>query len=322
VKLQDGYLNLHEQKYFSYRSSQDKEYLQNHYQHERKALMIKIDRLSMLLSYFESVMNDEFLQGVSERRSQFTPKALVLSPRYNIVYKVYLIITKKADEFSLAPKYHFYWKQTALLYEIWGFITVLRILIENGYEAEKGWIFDSITESEVLPFLEEGTKVQLRSKKLNINLVYNEQLLSENHKNTLQLPVKTGSNRNKPDIRLDLFTLENKFIGSIIIDMKYRKLSNIINTKYSRKTIEQLREYRNDVTSDILDFPEQIRTQLKTVQAVFAIYPGNDDVSVPVGFEEQEIYFNKMKPGFGDDKFYLNLAEQINKREELHNSVK
>ena len=193
----------------------------------------EIKRLSSFNNYIEDFLRSDSINKISDKKPRFIPKSLILAPHYNKVYKAYLMLHDKKDILKLDKQYRYFWRSTELLYEIWTYIKTIEALRIKGFEPISGWIFNTSEYAEILPFLKDGTKVTLRKDDIKINLVFNEKLETKLFKNTLESPLKTYSNRNKPDIRIDIFMTESSsYIGSIILDAKYKRLHNIINSRY------------------------------------------------------------------------------------------
>ncbi|MCC9084122.1 hypothetical protein LOS24_04165 [Enterococcus faecium] len=110
--------------------------------------------------------------------------------------------------------------------------------------------------------------------------------------NTLDIPVKTSSKRNKPDIRLDIILQDKYYIGSLIFEVKYKKLNNILYNDEGRQR-QQLMAYKQNTMSSILAFPEILTRSLQAVSAVFALYPSNGGRKKPAPkyFEKEGIFF-------------------------------
>lgn len=100
-----------------------------------------ITRLSQLISYFHNILTDEFLNDSVGEVNLSIPKALVLNPNYNFLYKMYVFLNKKQNEVALDKSYEYFWKRTDNLYEIWTYIKTIGALIANGYQPVEGWIF-------------------------------------------------------------------------------------------------------------------------------------------------------------------------------------
>lgn len=310
-----------EMKYKSTRKESEQIYLVNNFNSQLNNIKEDIKTIKRFNAYIQYYLKNEFLSSVKGNRPHHVPKSLVLIPKYNMLYKIYLRNIRNSSEIKFAPEYQHYWKKTDVLYEIWSYIEVLDSLIENDYIPEKGWIFDQQSIIQPLPFLHDGTVVYLKKNNTCLRVIYNGTLPDANSPNTIDSPLKIASKRNKPDIRIDIFIDDIKYTGSILLDAKYKKLLNIISSSYSRKQIEQLREYRNSCISTIIDIPEVVLHNTKAVQSVFAIYPNNNTNSViKKSFDEQGIYFIELRPSFGQKEFGRKLLEKIEERLEFYNT--
>lgn len=177
-QLKTNYEN--EKKYFRNREQapggqNSNTYTSNRFERRLEEVSNKMCQLQHIYLYLIGLLQDDFMIGVTESRAKFVPKALVLLPKYNLIYKYYLEINRD-HEFALSNNYHFYWKQTTVLYEIWVYIETIKLLIDNGFMPISGWIYDSLADSDQLPFLNEGTRVVLKNGDLKIRVVYNEKL--------------------------------------------------------------------------------------------------------------------------------------------------
>ncbi|MCP9328867.1 MULTISPECIES: nuclease domain-containing protein [Liquorilactobacillus] len=240
--------------------------------------------LKKMQEYLRLVLEDAFLKKASMPSNTALPKALMLNASYNLLYKVYVVLFQKKEHFTLAKSYRQYWKKTAQLYEIWTFIRVITSLIRQGFEPISGWIYDTRGKERVLPFLTEGTQISFSTNKLNINLTYNETIPANRHDISLKRPLITVSGRNKPDIRIDIFDLKKRYLGSILLDAKYIKLSDILNKIRPSERKERLREqftsYVNDTSSPFHDSYQYLQ-DMRPVRALLVLYPTGNE-----GFQE------------------------------------
>ncbi len=305
-----------ESKYSFYRTSASNSFREKRHKSFLFEKQEEIKRLSSFNNYIEDFLRSDSMNKISDKKPRFIPKSLILAPHYNKVYKAYLMLHDKKDILKLDKQYRYFWRSTELLYEIWTYIKTIEALRIKGFEPISGWIFNTSEYAEILPFLKDGTKVTLRKDDIKINLVFNEKLETKLFKNTLESPLKTYSNRNKPDIRIDIFMTESSsYIGSIILDAKYKRLHNIINSHYGYKQLTQLRDYRNAASSSIIDFEKIIVKQIKSVQAVFAVYPIKDKESnKEKSFDEENILFSELRPKKGISHFSHKLISQIEER--------
>ncbi|KZK37547.1 hypothetical protein P7266_1342 [Lactococcus cremoris] len=306
-----------EVRFSNYRSQANNTFINSTHNHRKLEIEKLRKQLFSFYIYVNDFLGEKYFSSVSNRKSIFLPKTLVLSPKYNIVYKMYLKNIRTSNALHLDDSYNYFWRKTDLLYEIWTYIKTIDSLIEMGFVPESGWIFDYDSWVEPLPFLEDGTKVKMSRETTSVSVVFNEVLKGQSFRNTLDNPLKTSSNRKKPDIRIDLFD-EQKYAGSIILDAKYKKLINIISSRYNTSSLNQLRSYRNDPFSSIIDIPDYLLSHIKPVASVFAIYPISEGKSSPKDFDEQQLFFSELRPGYGFEQFTIDLSRQINERLDMH----
>ena len=304
-----------EVRFSNYISQANNTFINSTHNHRKLEIEKLRKQLFSFYIYVNDFLGEKYFSSVSNRKSIFLPKTLVLSPKYNIVYKMYLKNIRTSNALHLDDSYNYFWRKTDLLYEIWTYIKTIDSLIEMGFVPESGWIFDYDSWVEPLPFLEDGTKVKMSRETTSVSVVFNEELKGQSFRNTLDNPLKTSSNRKKPDIRIDLFD-EQKYAGSIILDAKYKKLINIISSRYN--SLNQLRSYRNDPFSSIIDIPDYLLSHIKPVASVFAIYPISEGKSSPKDFDEQQLFFSELRPGYGFEQFTIDLSRQINERLDMH----
>ena len=307
--------NFEKEVRFSNYSQANNTFINSTHNHRKLEIEKLRKQLFSFYIYVNDFLGEKYFSSVSNRKSIFLPKTLVLSPKYNIVYKMYLKNIRTSNALHLDDSYNYFWRKTDLLYEIWTYIKTIDSLIEMGFVPESGWIFDYDSWVEPLPFLEDGTKVKMSRETTSVSVVFNEELKGQSFRNTLDNPLKTSSKRKKPDIRIDLFD-EQKYAGSIILDAKYKKLINIISSRYN--SLNQLRSYRNDPFSSIIDIPDYLLSHIKPVASVFAIYPISEGKSSPKEFDEQQLFFSELRPGYGFEQFTIDLSRQINERLDMH----
>ncbi len=300
------------------RSSND--FTINRYESSLKEVDKKISQLALLHSYFEEVLNDDLLKNVNSKRTKFIPKSLVLSPKYNILYRIFSKLNRKQG-YTLDHNYNFYWKQTAKLYEIWGYIKIISLLKKGNYVPISGWIFDQVKSSDILPFLDDGTCVVMKNDSLLLKVIYNEEIPYGSSPVASSIPVTTSSNRRKPDIRIDIYASECNFIGTIIVDTKYMKLRTIVKDHNHSKIVEQLSSYKNDINSKSLAIPENFKTSFSCVQAVFGMYSGDDNGKVPDYISDMGIYYYRVTPRDGSQKFLKKLLSELEVRKKNYKII-
>ncbi|MGK4143670.1 DUF2357 domain-containing protein [Weissella paramesenteroides] len=290
-----------------------------------KSISIDIDRLNKLVSYLHKVLNDEFLSMDVGSLNKDVPKVLVLNPKYNFIYKLYIDLNKKQDQVNLDHSYDYFWKRTDDLYEIWTFIKTIQALIEIGYQPQSGWIFSKNPFEDILPKLSPEDFVIFKNKKGNtIRLVFNS-IIRRGGKSVMENPLLTDSNRNRPDIRMDLFDKNNDYAGSILLDAKYKRLAQVMKQHYGEKGLmEQFREYKKApyVSKGFWHVDELLQSQLMPVQAVIVLYPNNDGSNIRKKSVEQHILTIELNPSLGMSEYVAELNDQISQRYQIFKRYK
>lgn len=279
-------------------------------------------RLEQLISYFRNVLNDEFLRATLDNVNRSVPKALILNPNYNFLYKMYTILNKKQTDIILDESYEYSWKRTDKLYEIWTYIKTIEALIANGYEPKEGWIFSKNPFQETLPSLNSGDFVVFENSNGNIIRLVFDSVMKKIKKSTVENPLMTDSSRKKPDIRLDIFNSDLEYAGSILFDAKYKRLGNVLKPgKTEKGNIEQFREYKKTpyVTKDFWHVDELLQSQLMPVQAVIVMYPNDDGFEIGNQIVDQSIFINELNPHEGMNEFISLIGKQLSDRYEIFN---
>lgn len=273
-------------------------------------------------SYLDLILNHSFFNKIKSDRFRIVPKSLALSSKYNYIYKVYLRLTNNYTPINFEKEYIYFWKKTDLLYEIWTYIKVIEALRSLSYEIKSGWIFDMKSKSEKIPFLKDGTAVSLNKGDITLKVRFNESIPKEETVNTLDLPVKTASYRNKPDIRVDIYHKEN-YAGCVVIEVKYVRLYNILYGNNKEKILEQLRSYKNSIFSSIFDVPEIVKKQSKVVRSVIVTYPKSNNATIRKRelIQEEGIIFKELRPNFGIEEFTDSINLEINEAIEYYKYV-
>ncbi|WP_438317197.1 hypothetical protein [Sporosarcina sp. FA9] len=157
------------------------------------------------------------------------------------------------------------------------FIKNCSILLD-GY---KGTFFDISSEvltSGNVPYLNNNTKVIFKKGRVRIELVYDTRLPYKSV--PLEVcPLHAETSKNRPDLRIDVYD-EEHYLGSILIDFKYRPLRNIwnngpFNPKFDTTSKKQLLEYKNSIVSDHFFKDSPLAKRINAVREVWAVYPEN-----------------------------------------------
>lgn len=173
---------------------------------------------------------------------------------------------------------------------------------------------------DVLPFLESNEVVVFRNVDGNlVRLVFNTSI-GKRKESTKEHPLLTDSNKNKPDIRLDMFDLNEEYAGSILLDAKYKRLRNVLRAQVGENGVmEQFREYKKTpyVSKGYWHVDELLQSQLMPVQAVIVLYPKDDGAKIRSQTLDQNIFINELNPHEGMEEFSSLLGKQMSLRYQI-----
>lgn len=252
-------------------------------------------------------------------------------PYYRTVYSLYQQMNRTGIlEVNPLQYYIYSWKETSKLYEIWGFLKILLMLKDNAslkINEASGWIFDSSSD-KIYPLLTPNTKIILRnSDGLKLIVRYDSFISKSNdHSHSIEDPLITVENNNRPDFRLDIY-YKDIFKGSILADLKYRSLGKLgnpglyINNRsfdQGYKVYSQLVGYTYARTFYLNSDSKPKRTTDFAVQRVFGIFPKNTDDSVSKSYFKTDEVTNitrcALSPGFTYDQIeneFIEIIEDI-----------
>lgn len=308
-----------QQKYFNRWTESERQHSEKSFANNISDLQEAVIKLRKLQEYLRLVLNDAFLKSASMPSNTTLPKALMLNASYNLLYRVYMVLFQRKEQFTLAKSYRRYWKKTAQLYEIWTFVHVIQSLIRLGLKPTGGWVYDTYGRDRVLPFLKEGTQVHFSTDELLVNLTYNETIPSDRNKTSSAKPLFTLSNRNKPDIRIDVFNLKKQYLGSILLDAKYIRISNIlkrVGTSLGHSRLkEQFLSYVHETETTFLD-DYKVMKDVRPVRVLLVLYPTCDDsdyLVIESKYTGRDVQYIQVRPGENesnlDKSIYDNLDE-------------
>lgn len=287
------------------------------------SIELKKKTLSELEKYLESaktisnlsrmIKEEEWYGQIKKDAPAFIPHVLIYDVRYNVFYKIYQELRQESVKIQWSEGYAYSQKRSETLYEIWCFVKICRFLIseEIGFEPQ-GWIFDGFLKDRVLiPELMSGTVVEFVKEKFRIKLHYDEPLCRQLEDTTKEnQPVFTKGRHYRPDIRMDLYK-EEVYWCTIILEVKYRKIQNIIESRTS-SCEAQIQEYKNELHSKYcrgLDENFALR-KLNPVDRVWVLNPTHKEGNI-IDKEEQGIKLIQLIPGKNHQEIILELKEEI-----------
>jgi hypothetical protein len=251
------------------------------------------------------------LSGLKTDRYISPTIGLFRDSRYVFVHSLYQQLTAHKEKILVDPDFQYQWKHTALLYEYWVFIKILKVLTEElGFTPQTGWLFDSLymVSKTLVPNLNPGSAIQLQRDDTILRVVYDEAILrSEDEARRAGYPVWTPKPHNRPDVRIDIYRQQadsEHFEATIPIDAKYRRAQNIWYLEPDRFTPihRQLEDYASIAQVGY-------GRKLVAVRGVLCLYPRDPERAVLLNDASGYIWFLQLDPTLDTEP----LARLLNK---------
>ncbi len=217
-----------------------------------RKIAVKLKKMSSILK------SKDWYFKVSDLSQPYIPHSFILDTRYNSLYQMYLALKKEEIQIELDPEFSYTWKRSSYLYEMWCYFKVCHILALNFEVSDTDWNF-IFSEKVLFPFLESGTELTFEDQKVKIQIIFDNPLptnkVATSEINPLFIAKHHDNlrNHNRPDIVLNVYDKESKwYIGTIILECKYRKLNSFWSDNSIRSSRGQLEAYHNNARSKYL----------------------------------------------------------------------
>lgn len=287
--------------------------------------------VSKIKSTFQLIQSSTWYEEVNEIEEVQVPHVMNLDSRYRSIYQLHRALKQEEPELKIDPMFNLQWKRTDKLYEIWGFIQVLKI-IENqlGFEPLQGWIYSSkVLEESIIPILESNTTIEYKKGNVLLKLIYDGVIPRIAPETSMENnPVYATLSNNMPDLRIDVYK-ENIYSGSLIIDFKYRAKGSIwnnslINTSYKNTTMSQLLNYANSCRSYFLygGKSKTVTRHINPIHEVWAIHPKQTErVNYINSYDDYNLKLVQMSPDHDQNQITellkLKIADILKNMEEF-----
>lgn len=262
---------------------------------EFKESALKLRKMTAILK-----SQDWYLQ-VRGLPAPYIPHSFILDTRYNLMYQMYLDLKRDGMRIELNHKFSYTWKRSSYLYEMWCFLKICHIMLSRYNLTTVDWKFIS-SDKVLFPFLEEGTKIEFEDDNIRIDVIYDKPLpvdrANVSADNPLFIARHYGGYRthNRPDIVVNVYNkLDSMYMGTIILECKYRKLNSFWQENSTWSSRRQLESYYNDARSPLL-FGHKLGEQterIRPVTKVFVLTP--DDLGEGKGQQEFGIVIKGFK---------------------------
>lgn len=240
---------------------------------EFREIALKLRKMTGILK------SQEWYLRISDLTSPYIPHSFVLDIRYNTLYQMFLELKKEEFKITLDPEFSYIWKRSSYLYEMWCFLQVCQILSEDYKMNYKDWniIF---TDKLLFPFLEKGTRIRFENDKIELHVVFDNPLPMSCSKTSLYEPIYMARpldftrTHNRPDILINIYDKScNWYIGSVILECKYRKLNSFLSNISMRSSLDQLETYYNNARTEFLFGKYGKRMNIRPIRKVIVLTP-------------------------------------------------
>lgn len=274
--------------------------------------IVKFKEIAIKLKKITSIIRTQKWYGtVKLLDSPYIPHSLIMDTRYNIIYQMYQELRRDELKIEFDSRFSYTWKRSSLLYEMWCYFKICRILLNHFDIMSEEW---NITHEGkfLFPLLEEGTSVIFMNEKCIVELIYDNPLPRNSNSISLDNPLYIAQrtdarNHNRPDILLNAYSKDKKvYFGSLIFECKYRKLSSFWN-RGERSSRGQLESYYNNARSPLLFEGYGEKLNMRPVNKVVALTP--DSLGDGTEGEDFNIIVKPFKPSI--DSLNINSVEKL-----------
>ena len=167
-------------------------------------------------------------------------------------------------------------------------------MLQNSYEMMGDLLIEGIQSEFIVPFLKKGAKTSFLSNEIRLDVLYNPTLERSKEKaEKVKMPYYMLGNHVKPDIVINIFYMQrnNMYIGSIVLECKYRKLSSFWYQGSTMSSRRQIEAYYEDSKSNCY-YNMGDEHDVRPVRKVFVLTP--DDVNI--NEVERNISLRQFKP--------------------------
>lgn len=220
------------------------------------------------------IKTQDWYQTVGPLRDGAIPHAFALDSRYGILYKMYEDLRNPSFKIQLDPRYSYSWKKSSSLYEMWCYIKICRAFAAKYDILGNRW--NLRYESGLLfPYLANGVTMSFEDEKIQIDVIFDQFVPSKPSQSKLHAhPFYTVGKHKRPDITIDIYTRKDDwYIGSIILECKYRKLSSFWSDNPDWSSKSQIQSYYTDAKSDLAYGGLGGILDARPVQAVIVLTP-------------------------------------------------
>ena len=243
-------------------------------------------------------LNDSWMSEVPMAFNGRVTKRFLKTSGYAFIYELHQKIMLFEDEGIATPTFPLH--QTSRLFEYYNIFLIIELLKKQGFIWKKGWLKDFKRSSYQTYHLEAGETLSFEDDRgYRIRLSYDKFLKTSSEAKFTQEKqmVSVNSMSRRPDILIELFH-EEKFLSSMVVEVKYRKVYSVYQDKHETNAVKQLLDYR---ALNYYDPSQRPMLKQNVVDTLLIVYPSHEggrfiydelyDLKViplsPTGFDEK-----------------------------------
>ncbi|WP_455793891.1 DUF2357 domain-containing protein [Clostridium butyricum] len=279
-----------------------------------KETILNITKIkSIVLHYItETWFNDIFYLNKVLKVSQ----KLLKDNRYYQIYDFYLNLSTIEINEAKYRKPYFPSKKTSKLFEYYSVSLVIKILMNNNFSWESGWLADN-TERELFNGdIPSNKPIIFTNDNYRIELVYEKKVQSnttviESNKSDF---LRMNARHYEPDIILSLFDNETgELLRAIVVEVKCRKSENLQSKNGPSGAIEQIKDYYNFSYYDTTKKGRN-KTRRAIIEEIIVLYPKQDKI-IEYEYDDINVSFIQVEatssPDISEHYGYTRLENEI-----------
>lgn len=253
---------------------------------------------------------------VKDVTQAYIPHSFIIDTRYNTLYQMHLELKRHTFQIEFDPEFSYTWKRSSYLYEMWCYFKVVHLLASEYEMDPADW--NSIFAGKILfPFLDAGTAVEFHNEEVYLKIVFDSPLAFHSQDTDENAPLYIAKTQeyskmhNRPDILIHVYDMSNHwYLGTIVLECKYRKLHSFWSEGSPRSSIGQLQAYYNNTRSEYLFGGKGTKLNIRPVKKVIVLTP---DI---LGDGKSQDDFNILIKGFkptDTEEWGNSLTEELNR---------
>lgn len=242
-------------------------------------------------SIIDSIFHSFWMEDVVDKKGFVSnTSSSFMNNDYYFINKLASSLKKAADvNIDKYRNFSYIHKSSHELYEIWGFFKTIDAFYNCGFIETEGSDLYNMSNSDVISNIcngvPDGLSIKMKKeftldgviREIYATVIYNESISNNYTKGYLY----TSSRHNKPDVRIDFFDEEATYIGSSVIDMKYRRKNNFMEYEYKHGAYDQLKDYSDSIKSRVRYSSDKydesaifMNKANSSVECIGVMYPG------------------------------------------------